>query len=192
MIRNYFLLYSRKVKQLISILADSLIIILSFIISMLLRLDNFDFLYDMNSWSIIYILLPTNIIIFYILGIYNNIVRHTSIISINKIFLGIFLTSLFIFIIDNIYNFYMPRSVPFIYLIFCSILASGIRLYTGTILSDNKSISIRENIIIYGAGEAGIQLLNAIRKLRDYNPVAFIDDDIKLQNINYTPGVHII
>ena len=90
MIRNYFLLYSRKVKQLISILADSLIIILSFIISMLLRLDNFDFLYDMNSWSIIYILLPTNIIIFYILGIYNNIVRHTSIISINKIFLGIF------------------------------------------------------------------------------------------------------
>ena len=35
----------------------------------------------------------------------------------------------------------------------------------------------RKAVIIYGAGRAGAQLIESLRKSHDYAPVAFIDDD---------------
>ena len=38
-------------------------------------------------------------------------------------------------------------------------------------------------IIIYGAGEAGRQLLNALFHGNEFTPVAFVDDDLSLRNM---------
>jgi len=44
----------------------------------------------------------------------------------------------------------------------------------------------KRNVVIYGAGSAGVQLAAALGHGREYNPVAFIDDDLLLhhQKIN--------
>lgn len=44
----------------------------------------------------------------------------------------------------------------------------------------------KKNVVIYGAGSAGVQLAAALVHGREYNPVAFIDDDVLLhkQKIN--------
>ena len=46
----------------------------------------------------------------------------------------------------------------------------------------------RKAVIIYGAGRAGAQLIESLRKTHDYAPVAFIDDDLSKEGtiINYT------
>lgn len=179
---SYILLLKRPIKQLVSIIADTALITFSFIIAMILRLENLDFMFSYDSWSILIILIPVNISIFLILGIYQNIIRYFSIISLYNIFLGVLLSSLLIFTIDNFYNFFMPRSVAFIYLVVAVILLSGTRIFASLIFADDKRIIMRENIAIYGAGEAGIQLLNHTRKLKEYNTIAFIDDDPQLAN----------
>lgn len=38
----------------------------------------------------------------------------------------------------------------------------------------------KKNVVIYGAGSAGVQLASALAHGRDFNPVAFIDDDPSL------------
>ncbi len=39
-----------------------------------------------------------------------------------------------------------------------------------------------ERVAIYGAGRAGVQLINALRPGREYLPVAFLDDNAQLRN----------
>jgi FlaA1/EpsC-like NDP-sugar epimerase len=70
----------------------------------------------------------------------------------------------------------VPRSMPFIYwaLAMCSI--GGVRLavrasYQARLRWDSK------NVLIYGAGESGRQLLTALHHGNQYRVVAFVDDD---------------
>ena len=74
-----------------------------------------------------------------------------------------------------------PRSVPLIF---------GILFFTGAIFSRINGLlflrqlyhinNTRKNVAIYGAGEAGIQLVSALAQSKEAKPVAFIDDS-KLQ-----------
>ena len=41
--------------------------------------------------------------------------------------------------------------------------------------------SSKQNVVIYGAGLAGLQLMASLRQNRTYQVVAFVDDDINLQ-----------
>jgi FlaA1/EpsC-like NDP-sugar epimerase len=75
----------------------------------------------------------------------------------------------------------VPRSMPFIYwaLAMCSI--GGIRLavrasYQARLRSSSK------NVLIYGAGESGRQLLTALHHGDQYRVVAFVDDDPTAQH----------
>jgi len=78
-------------------------------------------------------------------------------------------------------RFSAPRSVPLIF---------GILFFTGAIFSRINGLlflrqlyninTTRKNVAIYGAGEAGIQLVSALAQSKEVKPVAFIDDS-KLQ-----------
>jgi len=46
----------------------------------------------------------------------------------------------------------------------------------------NNASSKRQNVLIYGAGSAGIQLATALSYSRELRPIAFIDDDPGLSN----------
>lgn len=75
----------------------------------------------------------------------------------------------------------VPRSMPFVYwaLAMCSI--GGTRLivrasYQAQLRSSTK------NVLIYGAGESGRQLLTALHHGDQYRVVAFVDDDPRSQH----------
>lgn len=56
------------------------------------------------------------------------------------------------------------------------------RFLVRTLLLKNKTDNrIREPVIIYGAGVAGIQTALGLSKSNDYRPVAFIDDSVEIQ-----------
>ena len=46
------------------------------------------------------------------------------------------------------------------------------------------------NVVIYGAGAAGIQLASALRFSRELKPVCFIDEDKSIQG-NFVNGIRV-
>jgi FlaA1/EpsC-like NDP-sugar epimerase len=78
----------------------------------------------------------------------------------------------------------IPRSVIIINWILAILVIVGLRVVARwMLLSVNgfKQYS-KNNVIIYGAGSAGRQLLTALQQSNEYNPVAFIDDANEFQN----------
>ena len=76
----------------------------------------------------------------------------------------------------------LPRSVLPIFWFITNIFIITIRfLFQGILYSWDTKIKSRKPTIIYGAGNAGVQLVENLKKSSDYAPIAFIDDDIRKQ-----------
>ncbi len=89
----------------------------------------------------------------------------------------------------------VPRTVPPLNWLIMLLLISSSRFFARWWLSEsharmtaNKGQNnyYKKNVVIYGAGSAGVQLASALSHGREFNPVAFIDDDPTLhkQKIN--------
>ena len=74
----------------------------------------------------------------------------------------------------------VPRSMPFIYWALAMLGVGGSRLIVRAYYQ-TKLRSLTKNVIIYGAGESGRQLLTALHHGDQYRVVAFVDDDVRLQ-----------
>jgi FlaA1/EpsC-like NDP-sugar epimerase len=75
---------------------------------------------------------------------------------------------------------HVPRSMPFIYWGLALLCIGGSRLVVRAYYQA-KLRSLSENVIIYGAGETGRQLLTALYHGDKYHAVAFVDDDARVQ-----------
>ena len=64
------------------------------------------------------------------------------------------------------------------------ILIIGSRIFGKTFAlgKDVNNSKTRKNVVVYGAGSAGRQLVIALSHSSEYNPVAFLDDSKDLQN----------
>ena len=81
----------------------------------------------------------------------------------------------------------MPRAVPMLYLFLFFIWLWNSRLTIREILArlqgqrpQRRRTSDYDNVLIYGAGEAGKELLEGLRNSHKYHVVAYIDDDAQL------------
>ena len=116
------------------------------------------------------------------LGIYRSIIRYVSSDLIKHILIGTSLSSLMVYLFSLIFNTNMVNAVPFIFFISLSLFVGASRfvfryLYFSSLLGNRKRVAI------YGAGEAGRQLLNIFSSSEKYIPVTFIDDDPKLSGM---------
>ncbi|RYD68094.1 MAG: polysaccharide biosynthesis protein, partial [Verrucomicrobiaceae bacterium] len=75
----------------------------------------------------------------------------------------------------------IPRSVPIIFGLFVFLSLCGIRFIARTLFR-NPAQLVKRPVIIFGAGESGLQLLNSLFHGREYAPVALVDDDPDLQH----------
>ena len=82
----------------------------------------------------------------------------------------------------------IPRSVPIIFMFFFFIALWNSRLIIRELLTRWRGKSQQrlkdedgyDNVVIYGAGEAGKDLLEGLRNSHKYNVVAYVDDDQQL------------
>ena len=81
----------------------------------------------------------------------------------------------------------MPRAVPMLYLFLFFIWLWNSRLTIREILArlqgqrpQRRRTNDYDNVLIYGAGEAGKELLEGLRNSHKYHVVAYIDDDAQL------------
>ena len=73
----------------------------------------------------------------------------------------------------------VPRSVILINWVLVTLVIGSSRLFARWVFSEATS---QNRVVIYGAGSAGRQLLNALKHSKEYNPIAFIDDLESIHN----------
>ena len=93
-----------------------------------------------------------------------------------------FVMSLVTAALNTGFVFGLPRSIPGIWAAVFLAFAVFSRLVLIGFLDRLADLGgERSNVVIYGAGGTGQQLVAALRTSRDMNPVAFLDDNIALR-----------
>ncbi len=168
----------RPQKRIISLLIDSVFIIVAFWLAFLLRLDSTAVLKNTHTWILLSAVLPLSLFSFVRLGLYRAVLRYMNTQAMWAIIAGVLLSTVYLTILSFFLSAPVPRTVPFIYASFCILFVGGARLTVRAVVGQ-ITMRRKEGVIIYGAGSAGRQLATALANGPEYSPVAFIDDDPK-------------
>lgn len=170
----------RPMKRLISVIIDTFFIIFSFWAAFATRLDNVTdtFFLQVDYWKLLAFLVPCTLVVFTKSGLYRAILRYLSLHAVLSITFSAILSSVFIVFFSYFNYLFMPRSIPVLYATYLVVLCGGSRLIVRAMVSDLLG-KRKKKVLIYGAGSAGLQLVNMLRQGKEYHPVAFIDDDKK-------------
>lgn len=177
---NYILSVSRFSKRLISIFIDSLFIVIAFVAAFFTRLNDISVLQNPDYWLLVSVLIISTLIIFTKVGLYRAILRYLSLNALLTITLSC-IASAFVLVASAYYlELFLPRSVPIIFVTYLMFLCGGSRLFVKIGVA-NKLSKKKVRVLIYGAGSSGRQLFHLLKQGDDYHPLAFIDDQKKLQ-----------
>jgi len=117
--------------------------------------------------------------VFWLFGVYKAVFRYLTSSQLIKLASSVFLFGLFFFLYLELLKFpTVPRSVAIIHPVIFVLLVICMRLVVCTFLLDGQS-KLKKNVLIYGAGKAGIELASALKNNSIFRVDGFIDDDEK-------------
>ena len=169
----------RRSKWVIMSLLDAMMILLALYAAYALRYGEL-FPKDQlkNTWPLFGLMVGAGLIYSWLLKIPNMKLQSFDLQAIQRIAFSSFLLILTAMSLSFLLKFSAPRSVPLIF---------GILFFSGALLSRMNALifirqlsrfgKVRTPVVIYGAGEAGIQLVSSLQQSKEVKPVAFIDDN---------------
>jgi FlaA1/EpsC-like NDP-sugar epimerase len=189
--RNYIKEFSNSItslnrysKRAIAMMTDLALCILSTWIAFFIRLEELilfrEFNFDPAVISII-IAIP----ILWLFGVYRTFFRYTSLSIIFTISSATFVYGLLYFLVIGVYGIQgVPRSIGILQpiLLLFAIISSRLLikyLLTSSYIPRDKFFN-KKNVLIYGAGEAGRQLVIALENSPEFKVVGFLDDNSEL------------
>lgn len=172
---------NRPVKRIIQVAVDVVLILACFCAAMVLRLETMVFAVDPAVWIAFLPVVPVTILTYRQLGLYRSVLRFITGRAFRMIGLGVGASVLTLIVMMQLMSAPIPRSVPGIFGVLLFLSTGGLRFLVRNLLRQPVK-SNRIPVAIYGAGEAGRQLQNALFHGREYEPVAFLDNDPALQN----------
>ena len=180
MIYNRILKLKSWKRKLILIFVDLICLIFAVWLSFWLRLSDPFSVFLQNSLWIIPLICFIAAPIYILTGYYRGLLKYTTSLFIYKSSISVSLIILITFIIGNFFKQIMPPlSIwPLTYLITLGIngiVRIVIRDYVRSLSFGRGKI---QNVVVYGAGSAGAQLINSLRTIRNYR-IKFIVDDNK-------------
>ncbi len=177
---QYLLNAPRPVKRLITLIYDALMIPVAICAALALRQG---LLIPSISEEAVLAATATTIIslvVFTRTGLYRAVIRYMATKAFGTLAIGISISALVLATSTFIIQAQIPRSSIIIYWFTAFTLLGLPRLFIRNIVNQLSS-STREAVIIYGAGNQGIALMNALSNSNNYRPIAFIDDNRKKQ-----------
>ena len=171
----------RATKKAIFIIHDFLMICMAFWFAYLVRFTfNSTAFNDSDNWIVLGLTTLITIAAFIKLGLYRAVIRYVGTKMMLICLLGSIISVLALVLVSFFLQFNLPRSIPILYFFVLLVSTISSRLVIrewirGSFLSKNTPV------IIYGAGQSGTQLLEAIRQVEHFYAVAFVDDDKKQQ-----------
>ena len=179
-LRLFLLDLPKSAKILVSLLVDSLLCILTTWLSFYLRLGE---IFPLNSlilpcWISIIFAIP----IFYLSGLYRTIFRYSGWPAMLTVSKSIFLYGLVFSLSITIMTLKdVPRTIGIIQplLLFFAVGGSRalVRFWIGDLYKIRLNKPSLKKAVIYGAGNSGIELLQALENNNELKVVCFIDDD---------------
>lgn len=185
-IAEYLLSLPRSVKRAILLTTDLVMSLVCLFLALSLRYG--DIAHNISPIILLsYGTLP--IVGLYLIGFYKGVARgflDTVMGSVAKLFFLLMVVYEIIIYLNPLED--IPRSVPIIFLFFLFIWLWNSRLtirellmrLSGRAQRRLKDDGVYDNVVIYGAGEAGRDLLEGLRNSHKYNVVAYVDDDPQL------------
>ena len=184
---------SRINKQLVMLFADSVALVLILLASFSIRLG---YWYYPES-DLVWVIFGAPVVataIFVRFGLYRTVIRYVGFKALWSIVQAVSLYALvwgvigFMAAVDGI-----PRSVILINWVLSLLAIGGLRFVArwlltrdGNLKSSAQSGANCKKVLVYGAGDAGIQLVSALVHSSEYKPVGFIDDLKELQGHQIT------
>ncbi|WP_414706779.1 polysaccharide biosynthesis protein [Psychrobacter sp. UBA3483] len=183
---EFLLSLPRSIKRSILIMADFIMSAVCLFFAIAARYGYID-----HHVSLLVLILSALIpvICLYAIGFYNGVARGFfdammgSVLQLFFILIIIAQTILYFKLLPNV-----PRAVPILYLFLFFIWLWNSRLTIRELLTRLQGKNQRrmknedgyDNVVIYGAGDAGRDLLEGLRNSHKYNVVAYVDDDPQL------------
>ena len=181
---NILLGLPRSIKRSILMTADFIMSMVCLFFAVAARYGYLD--HNVSLWLLtISALIP--VLCLYAIGFYNGVARGFfdammgSVLQLFFVLIIIAQTVLYFKLLPGI-----PRAVPILYLFLFFIWLWNSRLTIRELLARWQGQRLQhkyddyDNVVIYGAGEAGKELLEGLKNSHKYNVVAYIDDDPQL------------
>ena len=167
---------NRKQKQLLMIIADICLIPIALWISLSLRLSNlWPVQYFLANIEVIILIPILSIPLFIHYGLYRAVLKYMGYQVIVATVKAVTLSSLsFGTLLMFIRDIYFPRSTIIIFWFVSILIIIASRYLMKSILYFKDPM--KKPIALYGAGEAGFQLIDSLRSSFEYMPVALFDD----------------
>ena len=193
--RTWFIRLSRKIKAFILISADIFFAMLALWTALSLRWGELYVLKN-DEWILFAAAPLIAVPIFIKLGLYRAITRYIEVRALWTIIQATTLYALvFAFVLYESGIKGIPRTVLPLNWLNMMVLVGGSRFFARWWLGEiylnlgggrGVKTNSKKNVVIYGAGSAGVQLASALGYGREFKPVAFIDDDERLhkQKVN--------
>ena len=121
--------------------------------------------------------------IYALTGQYKGLTRYVDSNSLYKLATRNIFLVLILFLVGSFFNFYSLSLKKWILLYLLITIFTGlVRFILRDILLNQNSINgkYKNNVVIYGAGAAGAQLLASLRLAKSYNILGFVDDNKEL------------
>ena len=175
--------FNRWQKRLLMMSIDLILLPLAIWSSFALRLGTWNPPLNDGQWLLIIVPIIT-IPLFIKLGLYRAIIRfisgHQAVVAVLQ---GITISTMAMALITLLADWKgIPRSVFPIYWGTAFFFIGGSRYIARQYYAHRQHRSHKTNVLIYGAGESGIQLATALTNNPNYRPIAYLDDDKTLQN----------
>ncbi|MGZ8158881.1 MAG: polysaccharide biosynthesis protein [Methylobacter sp.] len=192
---NWFIGLARQKKAFILISADVLFAVFALWTAFALRWGELYIPKD-DEWYLFAAAPVIAVPIFVKLGLYRAIIRYIEVRALWTIIQATTLYALvFAFVLYESGIRGVPRTVLPLNWLNMMLLVGGSRFFArwwlGEVylnLGGGRGVKThrKRNVVIYGAGSAGVQLASALGYGREFKPVAFIDDDVRLhkQKVN--------
>ena len=175
----------RYAKRIVAIIIDLGLCVLCTWIAFYLRLEQFIKINDVTIFAVI-ISITLAIPIFWLLGLYRTMTRFAGSSLVLTALVATLSYGLIYFAVIGIYGIHgIPRSIGIIQplLLFIGISSSRITiryLFINTITFEKYQN--KKNVLIYGAGSAGRQLLTSLENNPEMKVLGFLDDDLQFHN----------
>ncbi len=180
----------RIYKQFLMLFVDIFTLLFALWLAFVLRLgEPLPTEYIHSSWWLFFSIPAIMIPLFVKLGLYRAVLQYMGIKVITTTFQA---TTIACLIVGFLMMFFresnLPRSVLPIFWFIVNITVISTRfLFKGYLYSWDSFVNSRKQTLIYGAGNAGVQIVESLKKSTVYAPIAFIDDDSTKQGtiLNY-------
>ncbi len=179
---KWFFNIPRFYKRLVSVLLDVLFIAVALFGALFIRVNKVEAWLSLNLFYALSVTILLTLVISVRLGLYRAVIRFIDTKALSTIFFASLASGLILVISSYVLKASMPRSIPFIYTPLLLILIGGSRLLVRGMINTQMGKS-KMPVIIYGAGSSGRQLALSLQHGVEYNPIAFVDDNVALHHV---------